>query len=47
MLPALPRERLCSLAMAAGYAEVGQRALKGGGVLPWVVTTGIAGMCGW
>jgi hypothetical protein len=40
--PPLPRHRLCTLTMRAGFRAVRQLATSGGPV-PWVVTTGTAG----
>ncbi len=46
MLPPMKRHELSALAMQSGFFEVSQVAVPGG-LVPWIVTTGLAGARPW
>ncbi len=43
---AIPRDQLCTLAMASGFSDIGQTRLKRK-LVPWVITTGLAAQRPW
>ncbi len=43
---AIPRDRLCTLAMESGFAEIGQVPVARK-IIPWVITTGLAAKRPW
>jgi hypothetical protein len=43
---AIPRDQLCSLAMASGFSEIGQVRLRRK-FIPWIITTGLATQRPW